>query len=211
MSRQTLETSVRGDDVTAAYSVRLVTSPARLDEIYRFRHRVSVQEKGLSQGPGEQPRERIIDPIDSTAHHFAAYTSEGGIVGSVRTTLLSEEAGSIYESLYGFATRSHDERATTSVTSRLTVAFEHRAPSLVIALAQEVYAFGLRRALHLDYIDCQDQFANTFTRLGYARIGEVQHPEHGYAAVLCLRLWDREHLRSIKSPLLRRYAKLAGS
>ncbi|HXI37454.1 MAG TPA: GNAT family N-acyltransferase [Burkholderiales bacterium] len=185
-----------GPEVVEAHSVEL------REQVFRLRYEVYVAEMGKPL-PAD-PAKRCTDAADATAVILAAVEPDSRrVVGSIRGNWLRDGGVDWYERLYGLSALSATEKRLTSVTTRMMVNAQFRGSLLALDLAAKLYVVGLAHDTAFNYIDCEDHMIPFFLRLGYVRLGSVEHPPFGALNLMRLRMQDEEHLRRVKSPLLR--------
>jgi hypothetical protein len=182
--------------------IRQATTEEELEEIYRFRFAVYVEEMHRPQKYADHARKRIWDPLDSRGYVLGAWENDE-LVGTVRINFLAEtDIGDYYE-MYAFEEIPPFERSHSSITTRLMIHPRYRKGTLAIRIARALYRFGLERGILTDLIDCNAHLVRFFTGLGYQpHRTDLVHPEYGAVSVLKLSLIDRIHLQRIRSPFL---------
>jgi len=181
--------------------IRLVSEPDDLEEIYRFRYQVYVEEMNRNQFYADHTAKRIEDPLDRSGCNFAAFQDDE-VVGVVRGNFPRTSSVGYYEIFMDMCSAGRFHPNATSLCTRLMVAPRLRRTSLAMRLAQAIYEFGLRNKMRYNFIDCDDHLVGFFDRLGYIFRRRAEHPEYGLGNVMRLDLLDREHLVRQRSPFL---------
>ena len=192
--------------MTPDINIRAAKTRAELEEIYRFRYGVYVEEMRRKQLYAEHDRRRIEDPLDNTAINLAAWRGNE-IIGVIRNNAAADGPLGIYESFYEMKTvAGPDHPALTSITTRLMVSEAHRKSSIALRLALASYDIGLRRGTRWNFIDCNDHLVRFFKSLGWQEyVDPAEHPEYGLVHRLRLDLRDIQYLEHVQSPFCRRY------
>jgi Acetyltransferase (GNAT) domain len=185
--------------------IRCAITRDDLEEVYRFRYCIYVEEMQRRQQYANRDLRRIEDPLDRTAINLAAW-KDGQVIGVIRNNAAADGSVGIYEDFYDMKCVGTDHPARTSITTRLMIGAEHRKSSLAIRLAMASYDIGLSRRIRWNFIDCNDHLVGFFASLGwreYTAVGE--HPEYGPVHRMRLDLEDIEHLERVQSPFAGRY------
>ena len=182
--------------------IRLATSPAELEAIYRFRYAIYVEEMHRKQKYADHEARRIEDPLDRGSCILGAWEN-GEVVGTVRASFLRCVDIGDYFDFYQVGRLPREQIGRASITTRLMIHPRHRQRSLAIRLARAIYQIGLREGITTDLIDCNDHLVPFFTGLGYrAHRDDLVHPEYVSVTVMKFELFDHTHLQAIRSPLL---------
>ncbi len=184
-------------------NISITTCPEQLEEVFRFRYSVYVEEMNRHQRYADHLTQRIKDPLDQFGHVWVAHDDKK-LVGTVRINLLREGCIGEYQDLYGLHGQDELQRYGTSITTRLMISRQYRSGTLAVRLSKAVFEFALANGIREDYIDCNAPLDQFFSRLGHRRVRDIEHPEYGNVVVMKLDLHDQQHLRSIRSPLSKR-------
>lgn len=193
--------------------IRLAQDAAELEALFAFRYRIYVEELARPQKYADHAAKMIRDPLDGTAYNFIAWTGNE-IVGCIRINLARDGAIDYYRDLLRMDDAAVDWRANTSLSTRFMIAPDWRGTTLAIRLASTAYEFGLVNGIEWNFIDCYDNLATFFRRLGWIQTHAANHEEYGAVNAMRLDLLDGEHLEQIKSPfcsLLRRHTQRASA
>lgn len=185
-----------------AINIRLATTDADLEAIYRFRYVIYVEEMHRQQKHADHAARRICDPLDACGHILGVW-EQGEVVGTVRANFVRESDLGEYFEMYQVDRLPGEEQPRTSLTTRLMIHPRHRKGTLATRLARAIYRFGLERGITTDLIDCNQHLIPFFTSLGYrVHRDDLVHPEYGAVTVMKLNLTDQAHLQQIRSPFL---------
>ena len=198
-----MDVSTQSARTETGFSIRLARSPSELEQVFKFRYRIYVEEMHRKQKHADHVRKEIRDPLDDFAANFSAWDATGKLVGVLRTNRAKAGDLGAYECFYEMnaACSAHPDR--TSITTRLMILPECRGSSLAIEMAVSAYDHGLEQGVTHNFIDCNDYLVPFFKGLGFVQyLPKKYHEEYG--AVTCMRLnvFDREHLERISSPFL---------
>lgn len=183
--------------------VRLATTTAEKEEIYRLRYDVYIEEMGGRNRHTEADfaARQLRDDWDDRAYHF--YVRQNGkIVACGRHNLRTEgplECEDQFE-MKKFAPVFPNH---VSLTSRLTLHPRIRGSHLLKQLTCAMYEFLCERGIRFDFLDCHPRLLPLYSRLGFQiyRPG-FNHPKYTYVIPMVLVVNDLEHLERIKSPFV---------
>jgi predicted GNAT family N-acyltransferase len=183
--------------------IRPVRGPEELEQLFRFRYTVYVEEMNRMQKHADHARKRIRDPLDEFAANLVAWDEAGSIVGAVRVNSAREGDLGAYEQFYDMRSAGDAHPWSTSITTRLMIAPKYRHSQLAVRLTTAAYETGLTRGDKFNFIDCNEHLIPFFTGLGFIQhIPRRRHEEYGLVACMRLSLLDRDHLQAIRSPFL---------
>jgi predicted GNAT family N-acyltransferase len=183
--------------------VRMATTDAEKDAIYRLRYDVYVEEMGGGDRHTEADRgARLLrDEWDEHAHHFFAM-QDGEMAACARVNLRKD--GSVEcEDLLEMARFAPFYPNAVSTTSRFAVHPRLRGSHLMRLLACAVYRFHREQGIRLLFIDCHTRLLPLYSRLGF-RIYKpgFKHPKYVYVIPMVLVLDDLEYLEQVASPFV---------
>jgi N-acyl-L-homoserine lactone synthetase len=127
--------------------IKIATSPAELDAVFRLRHKVFVEEERYMQ---ERPDQRILDRFDAfpTTTNVIAVV-DGQVVGSVRITEESD-AGTSADTLFEFDRYDRSDTGRVGSASQLCMEQAYRKThGLTFALMGMTYHYAVMRGLTL--------------------------------------------------------------
>jgi len=184
--------------------VKELTDQADLEQVFRLRYRVYVEEIGARMKHADHERRIIRDPLDKTARVLGAFVI-GELVGSVRLNWASHDKDN-YAEYYNMRAFGKYFPERTTFTNKLVVAAEFRKSPVAITLAVEGFKIYCRSDAAFDFIDCKGDLKPFFLKLGYRQVfpDVVGHPESGathYPMVLVNA--DIDHLTKVRSPFRR--------
>jgi predicted GNAT family N-acyltransferase len=183
-------------------SIKLALTEAELEEVYRFRYRVYVDEMNRNQTFADHENRRIADPLDKAAYNFVA-TRAGMILGIVRVNFCREIDIGYYNELYATHIVGREHPSMTSISTRLMIRPELRGSTLAVRLCLSAYSHAFESGIEHNFIDCNDHLVPFFKGLGYiAHVPKVEHPEYGLVNPMRLKLTDEAHLVKMRSPFL---------
>nr|AEQ20480.1 long chain N-acylphenylalanine synthase-like enzyme [uncultured bacterium CSL142] len=182
-------------------NVKLATTEAEKEAIYRLRYEVYIEEMGGASRHLEAnaTKRQLRDEMDEIAAHF--YVSQKGkIVACLRNNLRRDgplECEAELE-LHRFAPAYPDH---VSMSSRLLLHPQLRGSRVVMELACAAFEFGIRQGVSFDFIDCHPRLIPLYSRLGY-RIYKsgFRHPKYIYVVPMVLVTGGVEYLERVKSP-----------
>lgn len=180
--------------------IRLATTHEELEQIYRFRYHIYIQEMGRTQHYADHDRQMTVEPLDATGKVFGAW-SEGKVIGTVRINLARDTNLGYYEQIYSLQRAGAFHPKHTSITTKLMVAKNQRRGRLAVLLAVAGYNTLRENGVEFDFIDCNSHLVPLFFKWGYRLYKEnIEHPEYGNVTPLVLALGDIPHLKQVRSP-----------
>ena len=194
--------------------IRIATTQAELEAVYRFRYEIGVNELQRSCPHIDHRAGQLRHPLDETAVNFAAFDGST-VIGAVRQNYGRAARFGALASFYSIADSAAAAGAGLTITTGLMVTARERGGMTGSRLACAAYEHALTRDIRWGYIDCIAALEPLFRRLGYIdHLPEAPHPEYGFPVRrLKLNLLDIEHLERVRSPfleLLRAYRRLSG-
>ena len=206
-SLQTHAPSAVISENSSRFDVCIARSSEQLEQIYRFRYEIYVEEMARKQHHVDHENRTIVDPLDQRAFNFFALRNDS-LAGIVRVNFLRLGETGYYPELY----RVHDvagaNTVNSSICTRLMIKPEYRRrQSMAVDLCVACYDFGIERGIRFNFIDCNDYLVPFFTGLGYREyMGTVEHEEYGEVYPLVLDLYDEDHLSQCRSPFLKSFS-----
>jgi GNAT superfamily N-acetyltransferase len=183
--------------------VRPACSEDELEQLFRFRYRIYVDEMQRKQKHADHVHRRIRDGLDEFATNLIAWDATGAVVGTVRTNFARDGDLDGYELFYEMASAGSCHPCSTSICTRLMIAPAYRRSLLAVRLAVAVYDVGLKNGITHNFIDCNEHLVPFFEGLGFVRHIEPQeHEDYGRVHCMRLTLHDRERLTLLASAFL---------
>lgn len=178
--------------------IKIATTQAELDAIYRFRYDISVHELHRTGGHIDHVTGQLRHPLDQTGINIAAFDGTR-IIGAVRQNYGPALSFGVLARFYSIA-----DCAAVTITTGLMVTARERGGVTGTRLACAAYEHALTHDIQCGYIDCIAPLEPLFRRLGYVdHLPEAVHPEYGFPVRrLKLNLLDGEHLERAKSPFV---------
>jgi predicted GNAT family N-acyltransferase len=152
------------------FEIRLATKPDELEELYRFRYAIYVEEMNRVQHDADHERKIITDALDKNAFNLIA-SKTNGLVGTVRMNFLNKGSFAYYYDFYRIGEQAGVTPDNVCIVTRLMISNSMRKTKLAFKICMEVYEFCLWRGIRYSFIDCNDHlveffesFAGTTTR-----------------------------------------------
>lgn len=187
-----------------AFEVRLVTSAAEREQLYRFRYAVYVDEVRFTRHADHEKR-LLRDDLDDVAYSFAIF-EDGRVVGSLRTLYL-EDVSDVQPFLAKFnlgPAVAAFGKAAVCTTSRFMVDPSLRNGSVVFKLIREAYSHAWPRGVRFNYGDCSPHLIPFYEHMGYRRYtAGFNDSAFGYKIPILMLVRDHEHFAQVRSLLLR--------
>jgi hypothetical protein len=192
--------------------LKAVTSSNELQQVFKFRYSVYVDEMGRNPPHTDHIKRQLRHPLDNTGLNIAAYHGTD-IVGVVRFNSALDGSFGPFLNFYGIDGALYDHPARTSISSGMMVSVTHRHRFVGARLAIASYEYALQRGVRWNFIDCIPTLGAFFEGLGYIEhLPETMHPEYHLSVKrLRLDLEDQDHLGQVRSPFLGSYRKYVQS
>jgi hypothetical protein len=184
--------------------IRRVTEPAELEEVFRLRYRVYVQELQYPQRYADPCSQTVREPLDEMGHILGLF-DHSRLVGTCRINPAAESDLGEYVELYQLQRFVPFFPRHVSVTTKGMILPEYRAgvPCLKMVLDCFRYLRMLTPAICFNFIDARPHLLPLHRKVGYRQVfPNFQHPDFGkvvHPLVLVVR--DQGYLRWIQSPL----------
>jgi len=183
--------------------IRLIEHPADLQQVFRLRYAVYVEELGAAMKHADHQLKELHEPWDETGNNLGAWIN-GELAGCIR--LNCGGATDLAEYWRFFASIIADQGAgcaleSVSVSSKFAVHRKYRGTSLGVRLALACYALMHEKGARLNYLTCRPNLAEKYRKLGFQTCAPAFiHHEAGWSLPMVLIVQDYEYLRQIKSP-----------
>lgn len=184
------------------FEIRLASSEKDLEQLYRFRYSIYVEEMNRVQYDADHDKKWIRDSLDEKAYNLLAF-KKGELIGTARINLTRDGEIPYYTDFYKIYNQPNATSNNSSIVTRLMVANKYRGTTLSVRLHLACYEFGLHRGIKFSFIDCNDHLVNFFKSFGWQHyIGTAVHKEYGEVHPMILNLYDEERFRGLGSPYL---------
>ena len=145
------------------YVVRKQRGLEPRDVAFRLRHRV-YSELGFID-PDSFPDGLFIDEFDRSAEHIEVYDRRGGLVGSARVVLPSDNGGLPTERMFDFTPPPLDRR-TLGDFGRVAIESSHRGGPVSEQIVRAAVGTMIEEGLTHVYAFCPMGLARYYSRLG---------------------------------------------
>jgi predicted GNAT family N-acyltransferase len=181
-------------------NVKVAESQTELNEIYRLRYNVYIEEMLRRQEYANEKNKTIIEPIDNTAVNIGAWCNNT-LIGCIRYNLGPETDLIKYWTLYEATLIDGFQPKNSGVLTKFIVHPNFRRTKAGILLCEKAYYTALVKDCKFAFMDCNPLLCNFFTKLGFKKYqANVVHWEYGEVTPMYLNLFDINHLEEIKSP-----------
>lgn len=191
-----------GPGAGSTFSLRLATTTAEREAIYRLRYEIYAIENGFGV-QGADATAEWTDASDWQADHLYAAAS-GELVGALRIVygadaVFPDALRSAYDLARFTAVVPYEQMA---ITSRFAVKRAYRASSAALHLLIESARLQRARGVALSFGDCPLNLLSYYTAIGFRTYAPpYHHPVAGALVPLVLVAGDLVYLRQIGSPL----------
>lgn len=183
--------------------IKLIDNQQDLQQVFRLRYAVYVEELGAEMEYADHQRKEIHEPCDDTGDNLGAWIN-GELVGCVRINRGGQSDLSEYREFFDsiIADRYADcPLESISVSSKFAVHRRHRGATLAVRLLQASYSHIAEKKARLNYMTCRPNLAEMYRKLGFQTCAPAFfHHEAGWITPMVLVVQDYETLRQIKSP-----------
>ena len=184
--------------------VKIATTEAEREAIYRFRYVTYVEELNFFRPIADHERRQLRDVRDETAMHIYV-DQDGQVAGSLRINFgadapftgdfLETYSPSLFEGVLG--------QDKMSVLTRFMVRKDLRGSFLPFQMLIEAGKQQVARGVELAFCDCQPHLLNLYKGLGMRTYRSTfNDPEMGVMVPLVLVVGDHAYFEKIGSPLL---------
>jgi predicted GNAT family N-acyltransferase len=189
------------------FEIRLATTQAELEELYRFRYSIYVEEMSRVQHDADHERKIISDKLDDSAHNLLVVKANQ-LVGAVRMNFIGEGAIPYYYDFYRIGEQFGVTADNVCIITRLMIANSMRKTALAFRICMSVYEFCLQRGIRYSFIDCNDHLVEFFKSFGWHYYTDEKtsvHKEYGKVHLLKFDLHNEDLFRQLNSPCLEPY------
>lgn len=202
------KTQIGAVTVNNINGVKLNLTKQELNEVYKLRYSVYVEELKYHQPYADHKSKMLKDPLDRAGNLFGLFKNNEAI-GTVLSNYVKHSDLGFYLELYKMKELVNSSYYDSSISTRLIVKKEFRSTSVAFRLALATYIQGLKDNVQFDFVDCTHGMISFFVRLGYKIYQEsMHHPAFGHGAVLVLELQNIAHLEECDSPFAKHYRKI---
>ena len=180
------------------------SNPEQLAACQRLRYAIYTEEMNLYQSAETERAQALGDPDDSWGRTFYAEVN-GEIVATCRANLGRDGVyPASWHDIWDFERFApHSPPETWMVSSRATIAKEHRGGPLAGQLFAYLLAECIQLGARLVFLDCVPHLVGYYQRLGARVYNEsIEDADVGILVPMCIVLEDQPHLASVRSAFL---------
>lgn len=182
--------------------LRIARTPEELEAVARLRYDVYVEELGRDRACADHEARTLHEPLDEEGIVIGAFTREGCVVGTIRLTP-STAHGLSCRTMYGFEPREAVCPGGIVVASKLIVAAGHRGTHLGLQIIRSATRIALRRGWRFCFLVTYENLVALYQRVGFVNRRHSVHPIYGEVIIMEWDMLDVEHLRAVRSPMLK--------
>lgn len=181
--------------------VKIATTEEERQRIYQFRYSIYVEEMGKKLDYADHKKQILRDDIDDQAT-LIYMENEGQLIAACRFVFGDEGRIPVsWFNQFDLKVFQPYRPPAFSFSSRLMVAREFRATSVLNTVIRKAYHFGRANGVRFDFIHCAPRLVPFYTRLGYRLYTECfQDPHSGTQRPLVLVMEDYDYLCALGSP-----------
>lgn len=193
-------------DERANQRIRIVeaTDAGLLEQAYRLRYMVSVEEMHKTVTAADHGRKEIRDDLDNHTSTILCAVANDEVVATLRLTWGSAELPASQREQFSMDRFQAFPVESFSITSRLVVHPEWRGTAALGLLFSRGYEMLRERNSRINFCHCTPALVKLYEQIGYRRYAEaIVDPDVGYHVPLLLLSEDIAHLRETGSYFLR--------
>lgn len=186
-------------------SVHEVTSDEERAKLFAFRYRIYVDEMQIETAEADHDRRWLTDALDDVSH-LHVLLSDDEVVGSLRTTVLSEvpDRDSLIEKFCIAPALGTFAPEEICATGRFMLDPKLRHGTAILRLMKTAFEEAHTRGIRLNYGDCSPHLLPFYEHLGFRRYEKAfNDTSYGFKVPILMLLGDRERLERVRSPLAR--------
>jgi predicted GNAT family N-acyltransferase len=187
-----------------ANDTRVASNPADRAAVARLRFEVYVEEMGRQQVHADRAMRTIHEPADNEGIVLGTFTRDGRAIGTLRLNNAMAD-GIPFRELYGWEQRARDFPGQVYLASKLIVAPEHRGTLVSLELMRAGIPQVMARGWRFCYLDANRHLIALYKKLGFVALAQREHPMFGQVTIMEWDTYDLEHMRAVRSPLLREF------
>ena len=185
--------------------IKIAVTEKELEDIYRFRFRVYVEEMFINVNFADHALKRVVDPADSGAFNAGAWL-DGELISCVRLNRGGMPGFDDYRNLYKMDSIENFSPYRSVITSKLMVAEKHRNSRINILMQQFAYKVALEHDIEYCFIECKEELVHYYHKFGFRSYTEpIPHYVYSTITPLVLNLLDIEYLEKTRSPFMALY------
>ncbi|HKQ30632.1 MAG TPA: GNAT family N-acyltransferase [Burkholderiales bacterium] len=181
-----------------------VEDPELLEQVYRFRYRIYVEQEAMTRD-ADHERRLLKDDYDPHSISYAV-VRDGEVVASLRAIYLEDvpDRRSLVEKFHLVPVLENFRPGEIATTSRFIIDRSLRNGKHIYRLMQLAYTDGRKRGIRLNYGDCSPPLLAFYEHLGYRRYCDGYNDKaFGYKLPLLMLTGDQRFFDEVCSPLAR--------
>lgn len=186
--------------------IRIVTTAAERHAVARLRYEVYVAEMGLPQPHADHEARTVCEPLDEEGVVFGAFEPDGRLVATLRLNAASDPRIP-YRELYGWDQLDPSTLRECFLGSKLIVDAAHRGSRLSFKVLRAATAERLQNGFRYSFLEAYSYLVPLYEPLGYVALRTAEDPTFGAVTIMRWDMHDLEHMRRVRSPLLRECAR----
>lgn len=197
---------------SSRHEIRIASTQAEREAIYRFRYSVYVEEMGKSLSYADEGRKMLYDQLDESAVHFMGLV-KGELVACARLNQVSDlDVNDDLHALYRLDAWAGFAPETLSLSSRLMVAQPWRGSAVLGGLLLELYRYSRGQGVRFNFLNCAPSLLDLYEQMGYRRYADgFIDPDVGYRIPMVFMAEDADYMKQVHSPFYRLARKLPAS
>lgn len=193
-----------GEDTGQRIEVVETTDASLLEQAYRLRYMVSVEEMHKTVALADHARRQIRDELDDERSSVLCAVVDGVVIATLRLTWGCQNLPQSYHEQFSLHRFRNFPIEALSFTSRLVVHKDWRGTNALGLLFYRGYELARERGTRINFCHCTPALVRLYEQVGYRRYADALiDPDVGYHIPLLMLTEDVDHLRRVSSPLLR--------
>lgn len=183
-----------------------------LEQAFRLRYAVSVEEMNKSPTAADHVRKEIRDELDNETSTILCAVAGGEVIATMRLTWGGDGIPEIYRQQFSLDLFKAFPITSFSFSSRLVVHKDWRGTAVLGLMLNHGYALSRGRGSRINFCHCTPSLVRLYEQLGYRRYASaIIDSDVGYHIPLLMLFEDIAHLKRVGSPFLRVARRLDNS
>lgn len=178
-------------------------SPQEMEQVYRLRYDIYVQEMGRRQTWAKDGE--IREPLDDTGVVVVA-RHRGEVIGTCRVNFSGDSRFDAFD-FHHLDAFNQIFPGKVGLATKMMARREWRGTNLFLELAKEIIRQCLIHDCRALIIDCNEHLLDAFGRMGFVAYSSLVHQDYGKVTLMVLFFEDVNHLRRIDSPFYELFEK----
>ena len=196
---------------SGGFNARVASTDAELEQIYRLRYRIRVEEMNKKEPYANHADKAIIEPLDNTGINIGIW-DQNELIACARMNFGHNSDIDYYVKHYRMEQIKNFIQEKVCIGTKLMVDRNYRNTRLNVLLMQASARCFLENGAEFCVIESRDELLKYYGRFGFRPYaGKFYSEVYGEITPIVLHLSDIDHLIAVKSPLLITYYDVKSS